>query len=143
MKARFILLTAVCLGLVSCIGDKNLRIYTEPEGASITINGKSYTGSTPMEIRISQKKDLAIVATKPNYQTAAYTLTTKPGFWSSLVWTKNDPRAQYIEENEVTLRLQPIPSSQGYRPQMIPENQAQRKAMSPPALRPMPKGLVP
>lgn len=149
MSTRILSLAVICLCLGSCIGTKKLVIRTEPEGAEITINGKLQEGkTTPMVLEISQKKDLGIVATKPGYETAARTLYTHPGWWSSLMWTKSDPRAQYIEEDEVTLRLKKIPTAEGYRVSEIPpfRSGAQQPAAGhpskAPALRPVPKELL-
>lgn len=129
-----------CL-LVSCIGTKEFTIETDPEGATITINGEPQNGKTPMTLEINQGKNLGIVASKPGYETAAETVRTRTSWWMALLWTKNDPRAQYIEEDKVKIHLEKIPTLQDFRPTALPSyNAAPSKA---PALRPMPENLVP
>lgn len=142
-------LVAVCLCLVSCIGTKKFTIHTQPEGASISINGKAQSGETPMVLEISQEKDLGIVASKPGYETAAHTVTTRSNWWLSLLWTKNDPRAQYIEENEVTIPMKKIPTAAGFRASAMPTytggggyTTPKTSAPEVPELRPMPQDLL-
>lgn len=139
-----------CLGVVSCVGTKELTIRTQPEGADISINGVLLKGQTPLKLKVSQKKDLGIVASKPGYETAAQTLHTRSNWWLSLLWTKNDPRAQYIEEDEVTINLAKIPTATSYKPSVMPPytggggytTPPQVPASKAPELRPMPQDLV-
>ena len=139
------MMIAVCVALVSCIGTKKFTIITQPEGDDIYINGVHQKGSTPMTLEISQKKDLGIVASKPGYETAAHTVRTQSTWWLSLLWTKDDPRARYIEEDEVTLTLKKIPSIDGYRPTELPPytgGSSGYTAPKAPELRPMPTDLT-
>ena len=131
--------------LVSCIGTKEFTIRTEPEGAQIAINGVPQPGKTPLTLEVSQEKDLGIVATKPGYETAAHTVPTRTSWWQALLWTESDPRAQYIEEDEVTIKLDKIPSLQDYRPSKLPVYDGGGGVTAPqaPALRPMPENLMP
>lgn len=131
------------MGLVSCVGTKKLTIYTQPEGAEVSVNGVPLRGKTPVTLTVSQKKDLGIVASKPGYESAAYTVKTRSSWWLSLLWTKNDPKAQYIAENEVKLTLKKIPLTQDYSPSAIPPYTGGGGRTSPqvPALRPIPQDL--
>ena len=150
MKSRLISTAACCcLGLAACVGPKELLIRTEPENAEISINGKVIDGKTPLKLTVRQEKDLGIVASKPGYETAAKTLHTRTNWWLSLLWTKNDPRAQYIEEDEVTITLKKIPTISGYTPSVMPPYTGgtyaapkQAPASKAPELRDMPQDLV-
>lgn len=142
MKSRLFIMGMVCVAMASCIGTKKLTIRTDPSGADVSINGVPMSEKTPFSLEISQKKDLGIVASKPGYESAAHTLTTRTNWWLSLLWTKNDPRAQYIEEDEVTLTLKKIPTAMGYRPSAIPAYTGGGGYTTPPELRPMPADLV-
>lgn len=138
----------MCLGLVSCIGVKKFTILTEPAGAEISINGDPQPGKTPMTVEISQEKDLGIVASKPGYESAARTVPTKTSWFQALLWTKNDPRAQYIEEDSITIPLKKIPSVSAYRESSIPPytgggGRTRSVESAAPALRPMPDDLMP
>ncbi len=141
---RLLPVTLLALALASCHGTKEFTIRTEPEGAEVAINGKPYDGmKTPMTITISQEKNLGITVTKPGYEVAGHTVETKTGFWSALLWNKRDPRAQYIEEDEVTIPLRKIPSAASFVPSSLPGYQppTTRRGIedSPiPALRDMP-----
>ena len=150
MKKNSLTLTAVlCLFLAACVGDKKLTIYTQPEGAEVYVNGTLKRGKTPMTLDISQKRDIGIVVSKEGYETAAKTLKTKSSWWLSLIWTKNDPRAQYIEEDEVSFTLNKIPTTANYKPSVIPpfvggSGASARPKMSAsevPALRTLPSDL--
>ncbi len=142
---RLLPATLLVLAFASCHGTKDFTIHTEPEGAEITINGKPCTGlRTPMTVTISQEKNLGITATKPGYEVAGRTVETKTGFWTALLWNKHDPRAQYIEEDEVTIPLRKIPTAASFVPTSLPGYQppAPRCGIedSPiPALREMPE----
>lgn len=139
---------ACCVCLASCMGTKEISIYTEPDGATIYINGVPQKGATPMTVEVKQEKDLGIVACKPGYETAACTLRTQSKWWLALLWTKDDPRARFIEEDEVMLKLNKIPSPEGYRPGTLPPYTGGGGATTPtttpkpPALRPMPADIV-
>lgn len=108
----------------------------------VTINGEPMEGKTPMTLKISQEKDLGIVVEKPGYEAASATVTTKTSWWMALLWTKSDPRAQYIEENEVTIPMKKIPTLSTYTPSRLPswKNEHPDKSRKPiaPPLRPMP-----
>lgn len=130
------------VSLVSCVGTKELTIETFPEGAEITING-DYVGKSPLTTEISQDKTLGIVARKPGYEIAAETLTPVTSKFLSFVWTENDPKAKYIEEDSVTIPLKKIPSSAAYTPSVMPKYTGGGGSTSaalpePPALRPLP-----
>lgn len=120
MKVRLLTLVLAC-SVTACIGNKEFTIRTQPEGAHIFINGEPQPGVTPMTLEISQKKDLGIVASKPGYENAALTVPTRTSWWLALLWTKNDPRAQYIEEDEVTIPMEKIPTPEVFRPGKLPE----------------------
>ena len=144
MKMRVIFAVVVSL-LASCSGTKMFTIYTDPEGADISINGQRQFGKTPLTLKLSQEKDLGIVASKPGYETAALTVPTRTNWWLALLWTKSDPRAQYIEENDVMLKLKKIPTAQEFRPEPLPRYTGGGGVTAPkaPALRPMPNNLQP
>lgn len=136
----------VTLGaVVSCVGTKEFTIHTSPEGAQICINGEPKPGVTPMTLEISQEKDLGIVATKPGYESAACTVPTETSWWHALLWTKSDPRAQYIPEDEVTIPMRKIPSAEMYKPTPLPEYTG-RGAVAPaaevPKLRELPQEVM-
>lgn len=143
-------IAACCLGLLSCVGTKELTIRTQPEGADVSVNGVLLKGQTPLKLKVSQKKDLGIVASKPGYETAAHTIHTRSNWWLALLWTKNDPRAQYIEEDEVTLTLRKIPTAEFYKPSTMPPYTGgggytappKMPASKVPELRPMPQDLT-
>lgn len=144
------MIAVCCAGVVSCVGTKELTIRSTPPGADVSVNGVTLKGKTPVTLKVSQRKDLGIVVSKPGYETAAKTIHTRSNWWLSLMWTKNDPRAQYIEEDEVTLNLEKIPSVGGYRPSAMPPYTGTDGYSAPPVmpaskapeLRPMPSDLV-
>ena len=112
----------------------------------MAINGVPQEGKTPMTLDIKQEKDLGIVVDKPGYESAAQTVNTRTNWWLSLLWTKHDPRAQYIEEDEVTIPLKKIPTAGDFRPSAMPPYTGGGGLTAPaevPALRPMPAGLMP
>lgn len=100
-----------------------------------------------MVLEIKQDKDLGIVATKPGYESAAHTVRTTSNWWLALLWTKHDPRARIIEEDEVTIPMQRIPSAEDYTPSSMPPYTGGGGRTTPkasvPELRPMPEGLMP
>ncbi len=134
--------TLLALALSSCYGVKDFTIRTEPEGANIMINGIPQEGhKTPMVVEIKQDKDLGITATKPGYEVATATVQTQTSTWGAILWNKHDPRAQYIEEDEVTIPLRKIPSAADFTPTSIPGYQPPARGnadSAPPALREMP-----
>ncbi len=141
MKCRML---ACVLGLIlaSCVGTKKLSIRTEPAGATVCINGVPQGSVTPMEVEVNQKKDLGIVVSKPGYESTAYTVATRTNWWLSLLWTKSDPRARFIEEDEVTIPMKRIPTLSNFRASSMPPYTGGREAApAPPPLRPMPKDL--
>lgn len=131
MKTRLLTLASAC-ALVSCIGTKEFTIRTQPEGAQISINGVPQEGTTPMTLEIAQSKDLGIVASKPGYENAACTVVTQTSWWQSLLWTKSDPRSQYIEEDEVTIPMEKIPTPELFRPTKLPAYTGGGGATTPP-----------
>ncbi|MBR5889017.1 MAG: PEGA domain-containing protein [Akkermansia sp.] len=141
MKSAFFL-PVVSLLLVSCVGPKELSIDTAPEGAEITINGE-YVGKTPLVTTIAQDKALGIVARKSGYEIGSETLVPTSSPFLSFVWTENDPKAKYIEEDSVTIPLKKIPTPSSYTPSIMPKytgGGGSTSAALPevPALRPMP-----
>lgn len=143
MRYSFLLLTCAVCGLVSCIGSKDFTIHTRPEGATVNINGKKQEGVTPMTLRIKQDKDLGIVVRKPGYEGTSETVRTKTSMFQSLLWTSHDPRAQYIEEDEITIPLTPIAQPANFSPTRIPayNNPDQPTPAKAPELRKMPDGI--
>lgn len=143
VNMRYSFLLLMMCGLVSCIGSKDFTIHTTPEGATVNINGKGQEGVTPMTVRIKQDKDLGIVVRKPGYQSTAETVRTKTSAFQSLLWTSHDPRAQYIEEDEITIPLTPIAKPVNFRPTPIPVYNNPNHSAPPkaPSLRKMPSGI--
>ncbi len=141
---RWMTACALGLSLISCVGTKKITIRTEPRGAEVSINGVPQEGETPMEVEVSQKKDLGIVVSKTGYESTAYTVPTRTNWWLSLLWTKSDPRARFIEEDEVTIPMQRIPTLSNFRASSMPPYTGGRMAPpEPPPLRPVPKDLAP
>lgn len=142
MKNPFCL-SAVSLLLLSCVGTKELTIDTAPEGADITINGE-YVGKTPLVTEIAQDKTLGIVARMSGYEIGTETLVPTTSPFLSFVWTENDPKARYIEEDAVTIPLKKIPTPSSYTPSVMPRYTGGGGSTSSalpdiPALRPMPE----
>lgn len=136
-------LAGTLLLLVSCVGTKDFTVTTYPEGADITING-DYVGKSPVTTEIAQDKTLGIVARKSGYEIGAETITPTTSKFLSFVWTENDPKAKYIEEDSVAIALRKIPTPQSYTPSEMPKytgGGGSTKASLPevPALRPMPE----
>lgn len=136
-------LAAVSLLLVACVGTKELTITTAPEGADITINGE-YVGKTPLVTEIAQDKTLGIVARKSGYEIGTETLTPVTSGFLSFVWTENDPKAKYIEEDSVAIQLKKIPAPSTYTPSVMPRYSGGGGSTSSvlpevPVLRPMPE----
>lgn len=136
--------TLLSLCLVSCYGTKEFTIYTQPEGANVSINGKPVQGKTPVTTTIEQDKDLGIVVDKPGYRIASKTVYTQSNWWLRLLWSKNDPRSRYIEEDEVFVPMEKISTAAQFVPSTLPEYTggaaaAKRETPQPPPLRPMPE----
>ena len=136
-------LSALSLMLISCVGTKNFSVYTYPEGADISINGEPI-GKSPVTTEINQDKALGIMARKPGYMIASETITPQTSKFLAFIWTKDDPKAQYIEEDSVHINLQKIQTTQSYTPSVMPPytgGGGSTSAALPevPALRPMPK----
>ncbi|MGN0836099.1 MAG: PEGA domain-containing protein [Akkermansia sp.] len=137
MMMKRLLPAAVALLLFSCAGTKSLTINTEPAGAEISINGKP-VGTSNLTTEVSQEKNLGIVAYKPGYEVGAATLKTRTNWWLALLWTKNDPKAQVIDEDSVTIPLKRIPAVGSYAPAALPPYNPPTKRSEAPALRDMP-----
>lgn len=112
---HYLMLMGVASGLVSCYGTKEFTIKTEPAGALITLNGKE-VGTSNLAVEIDQRQDLGIVAVKPGYQVAAATVETKVNPFLSFIWTDESPYARYIDEDEVTIPLRRLMTTETYRP---------------------------
>ena len=143
MRTRFLIFTLVCAALASCAGKKPFTIRTVPvDGAVVHINGKLIEGTTPVTTEIEQDKDLGIVVEKPGYNVGSATVRTRTSWWLSLLWTEDDPKARYIEEDEVTIPMEkvlPIPS---YQPTKLPAFQPPAAAIqAAPTLHPLPEGI--
>lgn len=119
MKAQFLMSAGLALFFSACVGSKDFTVRTQPEGAEISINGK-VVGTSPVTLQIKQDKDLGIVAQKTGYQVAAETVPTKTNRWLGLIWTNSDPKAQYIEEDEIMIPMQKIASPRSYVPSVLP-----------------------
>ncbi len=139
---RFFLPAAAVLCLAACTQTKDFTIRTLPEGARITINGRSQEGCTPMTVEIKQDRDLGITAFKPGYEVASATVETQTGFWHALLWNKNDPRARFIDEDEITIPMKKIPSAASFKPTKMPAFKptysTKPRSSTVPALRDMP-----
>ncbi len=143
MMKRLLPACLLALAFASCYGTKEFTIRTEPEGAQVSVNGQHYEGrKTPMTIEVKQDKDLGITAMKPGYEVATATVPTQTSTWGAILWNKHDPRAQYIEEDEITIPLKKIPTAAGFTPVSMPAYQPparQGLQSSAPELRPMPE----
>ena len=133
-------LAVSCVLLASCAGQKQFTIRTTPvDGATVHINGQLIEGTTPVTTEIKQDKDLGIVVEKPGYQVASATVYTATSWWRALLWTKNDPKARYIEENEVTIPMEKIRTISTYTPTTLPAfNPPARALEAAPSLHAMP-----
>ncbi len=142
MKHSFPAAAVLALALAACTQTKDFTIRTLPEGAKITINGKDQKQCTPLTVQINQGKDLGITAFKPGYEVASATVATQTSFWRALLWNKHDPRARYIEEDEITIPLKKISTAASFKPSKLPAYnppfKTRPKGSSAPALRPMP-----
>ncbi|MBQ3526001.1 MAG: PEGA domain-containing protein [Akkermansia sp.] len=144
MRNTFIPMSAICLALASCVSQKVFTIKTTPPGATVSINGNPITGQTPVSTKIREDKDLGIVVEKPGYQVESVTVNTKTSWWKSLLWTENDPRARYIEEDEITIPMVPLRTNSTYTPSTLTPFREPSDTRSPlhdskaPALRDLP-----
>lgn len=143
MRRKLFTLTLLAMLPVSCVGTKEFTIRTTPcDGAIVHINGERIEGTTPVTTEIEQDKDLGIVVEKDGYRVGSATVYTSTNWWLSLLWTKNDPKARYIEEDEVTIPMEkvlPIPS---YQPTKLPAFQPPAAAIqAAPTLHPLPEGI--
>lgn len=145
MRHLSLLSVVFCAALVSCVGQKQFTIETTPSGATVTINGRLIEGkTTPLIVDIKEDKDLGIVVEKPGYSVGAATVYTKTSWWRSLLWTENDPRARYIEEDSICIPMQPLRTNATYTPTILepfrfPEERGPLSDSKAPELRPLPK----
>lgn len=142
MLRNFLLLAAPAV-LLSCVGTKQFTIRTTPcDGATVHINGELIEGVTPVTTEISQDKDLGIVVEKDGYRVGAATVYTRSNWWLSLLWTENDPKARYIEEDEVTIPMEKVQTIPSYVPTKLPAFQPPPAAIqAAPTLHEMPAGF--
>lgn len=144
MKKRFLTLVSALL-LASCAGPIPFTVTSSPSGAEVTINGKP-RGRTPVTIpEMEQGKELVVVGYKPGYQSQTVKVPVERGFWSTVMWTEDDPRAWYLTKNRVHLNLTPLSSAPDGKRGTLPPLEAgtvrpQKTPVSEiPALRPMPQ----
>lgn len=128
---------------LSCVGTKELTVDTYPAGADITINGEPI-GKSPVTTEISQDKVLGIVARKEGYEIGSETITPQISRFLSFVWTENDPKSKYIEEDLVTIPLKKLQNVSSYTPSVLPAYTGGGGDTRPslpevPELRPMPE----
>lgn len=116
---RLLLVSVLCCSIVSCIGTKEFTVTTDPEGADITLNGKP-VGKSPVTLTIEQDKSLGLIAHKDGYALGSATVPTQAHWFYSLIWTKHDPKARYIEEDGVTIPLRRINEAADYVPVPLP-----------------------
>lgn len=145
MNRRFFCLCCAAALLASCASaTKEITVNTAPRGAEIAINGKR-VGVSPLTVEVAQNKNLSVSAYKPGYQVAEKTLETQTNWWLTLLWTENDPKARFIEEDTVELPMNRIPSAAEYTPSEMPafvplggKKAGTFSASDAPELRPMP-----
>lgn len=126
MKILRFLMAAAVTAAVSCTHEtKQLRIDTQPQGADVSVNGK-YVGKSPVETEILQRHDQGITASKEGYENASSVLRTKRDTFLGLLWGKEDPRSNYIEEDQTSLILRPIPTINNYTPTEMPSFEPER-----------------
>lgn len=128
--------------LLSCVGTKELTIDTYPAGADITINGE-LVGKSPVTTEINQDKVLGIVARKEGYEIGSETITPQTSRFLSIIWTENDPKSKYIEEDLVSIPLRKLQDVSSYTPSVLPKYTGGGGDTRPslpevPELRPMP-----
>lgn len=92
---------------------------------------------------VPQGRDLTIIARKEGYEVTSFTVPAKaapmgfallwsPRAWSSLIWSKESPRAKYLtledeehrmidlQEEGVIIEMKPIPNGNSYTPSPMP-----------------------
>ncbi len=143
MRRKLFTLALLAMLPVSCVGTKEFTIRTTPcDGATVHINGELIEGTTPVTTEIKQDKDLGIVVEKDGYRVSSATIYTSTNWWLSLLWTKNDPKARYIEEDEVTIPMEKVPAIPSYKPTKLPAFQPPAAAIqAAPTLHPLPEGI--
>ena len=143
MYTKSLIIGLCCAVLASCAGTKEFSIRTTPcDGATVHINGKRIEGTTPVTTEIKQDKDLGIVVEKDGYRVSSATIYTSTNWWLSLLWTKNDPKARYIEEDEVIIPMEKVPAIPSYKPTKLPAFQPPAAAIqAAPTLHPLPEGI--
>lgn len=143
MRTPSFMLTLCGILLASCASPKPFTIRTTPvEGARVYINGEPTECTTPVTTEVEQSKDLGIVVEKEGYQVASATVYTQTSWWRALLWTKNDPRARFIEEDEITIPLEKIQTVQSYTPTVLPKFDPPPAAIqAAPTLHALPAGL--
>ncbi len=143
MYTKSLTIGLCCAVLASCAGTKDFTIRTTPcDGATVHINGKRIEGTTPVTTEINQDKDLGIVVEKQGYQVATATVQTQTSWWRALLWTENDPKARYIEEDEITIPMEKIKTVSTYTPTIMPAfNPPPAAIKTAPKLHSMPAGL--
>lgn len=121
MNRRFFCLCCAAALLASCVSaTKEITVRTAPRGAEVAINGKR-VGVSPLTVEVEQSKNLSVSAYKPGYQVAEKTLETQTNWWLTLLWTENDPKARFIEEDAVELQMERIPGAAEYTPSKLPD----------------------
>ena len=144
MRFKHIFLGIACACLAACQGQKPFTIITNPQGATVSINGKQLPGVTPLTVEVDQDKDLGIVVEKDGYAVGSATVQTKTSWFGALLWTESSPHSRYIEEDEIVIPLEKIRTNSTYTPTILepfsfPEDTNPLKDSQPPALRPLPE----
>lgn len=143
MLKHLLPLLACCVLLASCAGTKTFTVTTAPEGADIAINGKN-VGKSPLSLEVEQTKTLGIVAHKDGYELGSATVPTKSHWFLSILWTKDDPKAQILTRDSVHIPMKRIPSAANFKPVPLPAfappaGTFPESDSEAPALRPMPQ----
>lgn len=144
MRYQKFFIGAICVLLFACQGQKPFTVITTPPGATVTINGKHYPGTTPLTVEIDQDKDLGIVVEKDGYTIESATVKTQTSWFGSLLWTDSSPHSRYIEEDEIVIPLEKRKTNSTYTPTILepfsfPEERNPLHDSEPPALRPLPE----
>ncbi len=96
--------------LASCTPvTKLITFTTNPTGAEIIVNGKKLPDASPASAKVNQQHDLSVVAIKEGYELSSTTVPTTTSRWRAWLWTRHDPDTRYLDVDEVSLRLKPIP----------------------------------
>ena len=143
MRSKIFLISMFSVALASCVAQKQFTVNTSPQGASVTINGKALSGVTPVTTTIHEDKDLGIVVERPGYEVASATVNTKTSWWRSLLWTENDPRARYIEEDSVTIPMKPLRNNSTYTPSSLDSFRLPTSSSSDTSYKPLNNSKVP